>query len=63
MTGRNETRVRRWTYPADRGGTGGLIPAEVQTLLMGASRERGLDLRPEHFFVHVPHVQTPEAAE
>ena len=50
MTGRDETRVRRWTYPKDRGGTGGLIPAEVQHVLMSAARARGIDLRPEHFF-------------
>lgn len=52
ITGRDETRVRRWTYPKDRGGTGGLIPAECQVLLMAAARERGLPLTAEHFFPH-----------
>lgn len=51
MTGRNETRVRRWAYPRERGGTGGLIPAEAQHLLMAEARRQGIDLRPEHFFV------------
>jgi hypothetical protein len=50
MTGRNETRVRRWAYPKSRGGTGGYIPAEVQQVLLAKARRAGCDLRPEHFF-------------
>lgn len=50
MTGRSEVRVRRWTYPKDRGGTGGLIPAEVQPVLLRAARDAGLPLEPTHFF-------------
>ena len=50
MTGRDQTRVRRWTYSKDKGGTGGLIPSECQQLLMEQAKERGLPLRPEHFF-------------
>lgn len=50
MTGRSEVRVRRWTYPKCRGGTGGLIPADCQQVLMAAARERGIPLRPSHFF-------------
>ncbi|WP_375263218.1 hypothetical protein [Palleronia sp.] len=51
MTGRDETRVRRWTYPKERGGTGGLIPAEQQQVIMAEARARGLPLSPENFFV------------
>lgn len=50
MVGRDETRVRRWTYPKDRGGTDGLIPSECQRALMEAARWRGLPLTAEHFF-------------
>jgi hypothetical protein len=50
MTGRDETRVRRWTYPKERGGSDGLIPSDVQQRLMDAARARGLPLTPEHFF-------------
>lgn len=50
MTGRHETRVRRWTYARERGGTDGLIPAEMQQLLLDRAKERGIPLRPEHFF-------------
>ena len=50
MTGRNETRVRRWTYPKDRRGSGGLIPAECQQVIMAEARRRNIPLLPEHFF-------------
>jgi hypothetical protein len=51
MAERSEVRVRRWTYSKDKGGTGGLIPAESQVRLLAAAKARGLDLRPEHFFL------------
>jgi len=50
ITSRSEVRVRRWCYPKDRGGTGGLIPSECQQLLLDWSRKNGGALRPEHFF-------------
>ena len=51
MTGRHETRVRRWTYDKDKGGTGGVIPADMQQRILDAARARRLPLEPEHFFV------------
>jgi hypothetical protein len=49
MADRTENRIRRWTYPkGKRGGTGGLIPSDVQGLLLAEARKRGIDLRPEH---------------
>lgn len=50
ITGRDETRVRRWTYAKEKGGSGGLIPSECQQVLMEEARRRGLPLTPEHFF-------------
>lgn len=50
MTGRDETRVRRWTYPKERGGSDGLIPSDVQQTLLKEAKARGLPLTPEHFF-------------
>lgn len=50
MTDRSEIRVRRWTYPKDRGGTGGLIPADCQQTLLSAARAKGIPLTPAHFF-------------
>ncbi len=51
MVARSEIRVRRWTYPKERGGTDGLIPSDCQQVLLSAARERGIDLRPDHFFI------------
>lgn len=67
MTGRSEIRVRRWTYPKLRGGTDGLIPSDCQQRLMVKATERGIDLRPEHFFAETPttntaHGMSPNAA-
>lgn len=50
MTGRSVIRVRRWTYSKDRGGSDGLIPADVAQVLLAAARQRGIDLTPDHFF-------------
>jgi hypothetical protein len=48
------TRVYRWTYPKERGGTGGLVPARHQAVLLDAARSRGIDLKPEDFFAPQP---------
>lgn len=44
------SRVYRWTYPRERGGTGGHIPAKQQVALLDAARARGIDLSPGDFF-------------
>lgn len=38
------TRVYRWTYPKDRGGTGGTIPARHYPALLEEARRRAIDL-------------------
>lgn len=50
MTQRSEVRVRRWAYPKERGGTGGLIPADCQAPLLKAAVKKGIPLTPAHFF-------------
>lgn len=50
IVGRSGVQVRRWTYPRERGGTGGLIPSECATILMRHARQAGLPLTPAHFF-------------
>jgi len=55
MVGVDVCNVFRWTYPKDRGGTGGLIPARHQPLLLERARERRVPLTPADFF--------PNAAE
>lgn len=60
MTGRDETRVRRWTYAKEKGGTNGLIPSDVQPVLLAEATKRGFPLTPSHFF---PNHTAQEAAE
>ncbi|WP_347311391.1 hypothetical protein [Defluviimonas sp. SAOS-178_SWC] len=50
ITGRSEIRVRRWGYPKSRGGSDGLIPSDMQKLLMDHARKKKLPLEPAHFF-------------
>lgn len=50
MTGRSVIRVRCWTYPKEKGGTGGHIPAEVQSKLLEAANRNSISLTPNHFF-------------
>jgi hypothetical protein len=51
MTGRSEVRVRRWGYPKSRGGTDGLIPSDVQQILLREARTAGLPIEPSDFFL------------
>ncbi len=58
VTGKHVSRVYRWMYPKDRGGTGGFIPqADAQALLVYA-RQKDIALSPAEFIEAVP-----EAAE
>lgn len=49
-TGRHRSNVLRWRYGRDKGGTGGLVPSEMQIVLLRFAKSEGIDLRPEHFF-------------
>lgn len=49
-TGAHVTRVRRWTYPKERGGTGGLVPSKWQGPLLAAAVANGIGLTPADFF-------------
>ena len=64
LVGVDVSRVYRWTYPRDRGGTGGVIPAKHQQRLMARAREHGIDLMPADFFdlpPLAPAEHSPEA--
>lgn len=52
MTGRHPTRCRRWMYPKERGGTGGLIPIEVAIRLLDEADRRGIALKADDFLPH-----------
>ena len=62
LLGVDRSRVYRWTYPKDIGGSGGIIPAKYHNELLRKARESGIDLTPEDFFEATP-APTPEAAE
>lgn len=44
---RDPATVYRWTYPKDRGGTGGVIPARSLKEIIHAARVEGVFLTPE----------------
>lgn len=50
MVGVSISRVHRWTYPKDRGGTDGLVPSKHQQPLLDKARELGISLSPADFF-------------
>ena len=50
LLGRHISRIYRWTYPEERGGTGGLIPSKEQVKLLAVSEEHALGLEPGDFF-------------
>lgn len=53
--------VYRFTYPRERGGTDGVIPARHQTALLQKARENGVDLCPNDFFVAPTDDAPPES--
>lgn len=46
--------VMRWRMPKVDGGTGGLIPSRHAEAILGAAREREIDLKPQDFFAAEP---------
>lgn len=51
VTGKHVSRVYRWMYPKENGGTGGLIPQPDARLLLEYARSAGIELSAEDFFV------------
>lgn len=54
------SRVYRWTYPKDRGGSAGVIPSRHQEKLLVEASGRGIKLLPADFFAAA--VETTAAA-
>lgn len=44
ITGVDITRIYRWTYPKERGGTDGLIPTRHLSVLINAANADGIAL-------------------
>ena len=49
-TGKHISRIYRWMYPPERGGTGGVIPQREIAGLLEFAREEGIPLSPADFF-------------
>jgi hypothetical protein len=50
ILGVDVSRVHRWTYPKERGGSDGIIPTRHQQRLLDEARSRGIELEPADFF-------------
>ncbi len=50
ILGIHTSRVYRTTYPKEKGGTGGLFPAEHQQPLLDAASDYDVELEPSDFF-------------
>lgn len=65
VTGTHITRVYRWMYTKERGGTNGVIPNAAARALLAYAAEKGIDLSAADFFPSAPTpapVQHGEAA-
>lgn len=56
ITGKSISRIYRWTYPADRGGTGGVIPHSDALKLLKYAQTKRLNIDASAF------LQPPTAA-
>ena len=61
VTEKHISRIYRWTYPASRGGTGGIIPHADALKLLAHARAEGLALS-EADFLRTPVAVEPERA-
>lgn len=50
ITKKHISRVYRWTYPKDRGGTGGFIPQADAEILLAHAKAHDLPVTAESFF-------------
>lgn len=50
IVGRHRTNVYRWMLPADRGGTGGMIPVQAQRKLFEYAKKKRLNVDATDFF-------------
>lgn len=56
ITGRALPSIHKWRHTKEKGGTGGLIPADAQKLLMAAALRGEVVLDPADFF-DIPNTQ------
>jgi hypothetical protein len=56
MLGLDVSSVHKWKYPTEKGGTGGLVPANRQQELLDKARSDGIELVPSDFFAAAENV-------
>lgn len=49
ITGRHVSRIYRWMYSAERGGTGGLIPQQHHRALLDYAKRQNIPLSADEF--------------
>lgn len=54
ITGKHVSRIYRWTYPREKGGTGGLIPQKEIPALITYARRQNIPLEYADFFPQTP---------
>lgn len=60
ITGKHVSRVYRWMYPKEKGGTGGFIPQTDAQAILGYARLNGIALSASEFLE--PAAQPEQAA-
>lgn len=53
ITGKDVSRVYRWMYPKERGGTGGRVPQDDAEKLLAYAKKNAIELTPADFFADV----------
>ena len=61
ITGKHVSRIYRWMYPAEKGGTGGVVPHADARKLLEHAKNASIDLRAEDFFAS-PNMAEASAA-
>lgn len=51
ITGKTRSTVYRWMWRIEDGGTGGIIPADDQQVILTYAIEHGIRIKPSDFFV------------
>lgn len=54
VTGKHVSRVYRWMYPKEKGGTGGFIPQADAQAILSFARENNIPLLPSEFIEPAP---------
>jgi len=50
VTGKHVSRVYRWMYPKEKGGTGGLIPQTDAPAILAYAKSKRIPLKEKDFF-------------